>query len=272
MPELPEVETIRRGLRPVLVGRRIARVRVRRRDLRRPLPADFEARVAGRRVAEIGRRAKYLLFHLDDEQVVIAHLGMSGRLHTAEAGYRPQRHDHLLFDTGDGATVVYNDARRFGLMALCAGTALDRHPLLRHLGPDPLGNGFSGPVLGAAVADRRSPVKALLLDQAVVAGLGNIYACESLYRARVSPRRLGRHLGATRAERLVAAIRAVLEDALAAGGSSLRDYVSATGEAGYFQHAFRVYDREGEACDAGHPIRRIVQSGRSTFYCPQCQR
>ena len=272
MPELPEVETIRRGLEPLLEGRRIARVRVRRRDLRRPLAADFERRVTGRRVAAVARRAKYLLFHLDDGQAVIGHLGMSGRIAAARAADPPKRHDHVAFETDDGTLIVYNDARRFGLLEVCDGTALDRHPLLRHLGPDPLGNGFNGPALAAAAAGRRSPVKALLLDQTVVAGLGNIYACESLYRAGVSPRRLGANLGAARAERLAAAVRAVLADALAAGGSSLRDYVGASGELGYFQHAFRVYSREGAPCDAGHPVRRIVQGGRSTFYCPRCQR
>ena len=272
MPELPEVETVRRGLEPVLAGRRIARVTARRRDLRRPLPDDFERRLAGRRVIAIGRRAKYLLFMLDDGQAWIAHLGMSGRLAAAGAGRAPRPHDHVTIETEDGVAVVYNDARRFGLMTICDGAALDEHPLLRGLGPDPLGNGFGGPVLAAAAAGRRTPVKALLLDQRAVAGLGNIYACESLYRAGVSPRRLGRNLGPARAERLAAAIRAVLGDAIAAGGSSLRDYVQADGEQGYFQHEFRVYGREGEACAAGHPVRRIAQGGRSTFFCPRCQR
>lgn len=272
MPELPEVETVRRGLEPVLAGRRIARVTARRRDLRRPLPDDFESRLAGRRVIAISRRAKYLLFRLDDGQAWIAHLGMSGRLAAAGAGYAPRAHDHVTLETEDGVTVVYNDARRFGLMTLCDGAALGAHPLLRGLGPDPLGNGFGGPALAAAAAGRRTPVKAVLLDQRAVAGLGNIYACESLYRAGVSPRRLGRNLGAARAERLAAAIRAVLAEAIAAGGSSLRDYIRADGEPGYFQHEFRVYGREGEACAAGHTVRRIVQGGRSTFFCPRCQR
>ena len=272
MPELPEVETVRRGLAPVLVGRRIARVTVRRRDLRRPLPGDFERRVTGRRVTAIARRAKYLLFHLDDGQTVIGHLGMSGRLAAVAAGYRPCGHDHVLFETEDGAGAVYNDARRFGLMEICDRAALDDHVMLRRLGPDPLGDGFDGPALAAAAGGRRSPIKAILLDQAVVAGLGNIYVCESLYRARISPLRLGVDLGLRRARRLAAAIRAVLEEAIAAGGSSLRDYVQASGAPGYFQHAFRVYGREGAPCAAGHPIRRIAQSGRSTFYCPRCQR
>lgn len=272
MPELPEVETIRRGLAPLLEGRRLVRVTVRRRDLRRPVAADFERRVAGRRVVALARRAKYLLFHLDDGQAVIGHLGMSGRFAAKAADYRPHGHDHAVFETDDGTAVVYNDARRFGLMEACDGAALDGHPLLRRLGPDPLDAAFDGPALAAAAGRRGTPVKALLLDQTAVAGLGNIYACESLYRAGVSPRRLARNLGAARAGRLAGAIRAVLHEALAAGGSSLRDYATASGDPGYFQHRFRVYGREGEACAAGHVVRRIVQSGRSTFYCPRCQR
>lgn len=272
MPELPEVETIRRGLVPVLEGRRILRVCVRRRDLRRPLPADFEHRVSGRVVTGIARRAKYLLLHLDDGTTVVAHLGMSGRLKAVGTSYRSERHDHVLFEIEGGTFVVYNDARRFGLLTVCDRAAIDSHELLRRLGPDPLGNAFGGASLAAAVAGRSSPIKTLLLDQTVVAGLGNIYACESLYRAGISPRRLGRNIGAARAERLATAVRTVLREALAAGGSSLRDYVRTSGELGYFQHAFRVYDREGAPCAAGHRVRRIVQSGRSTFYCPQCQR
>lgn len=272
MPELPEVETVRRGLAPLLTGRRILRVRVRRRDLRRPLPEDFERRVAGRRVVEVARRAKYLLLHLDGGLCMIGHLGMSGRLFAARPGRPPERHDHIAFEIEGGAVAIFNDARRFGLFDLCDGAALDRHPLLRRLGPDPLGAEFGGPVLAAAAAGRRTPIKALLLDQAVVAGLGNIYVCESLFRAGVSPLRLARDLGLRRAARLAAAVRAVLEDALASGGSTLRDYVGASGDRGWFQHAFRVYGREGEPCGAGHAVRRIVQGGRSTFYCPRCQR
>ena len=272
MPELPEVETIRRGLAPLLEGRRLARVVVRRRDLRRPVAADFERRVAARRVVALARRAKYLLFHLDDDRIVLAHLGMSGRLVAKTAGYRPRGHDHIMFETDDGTAVVYNDPRRFGLMEACDAAALDNHPLLRRLGPDPLDAGFDGAALAAAAARRSAPVKALLLDQTAIAGLGNIYACESLHRAGVSPRRLARNLGAARAERLAGAIRAVLDDALAAGGSSLRDYATASGEPGYFQHRFQVYGRGGEACACGGTVRRIAQGGRSTFYCPRCQR
>jgi formamidopyrimidine-DNA glycosylase len=276
MPELPEVETVRRGLSPVLEGRRLARVTVHRGDLRRPLPIGFAEALEGRRVTGLARRAKYLLLHLDDGQTVIAHLGMSGRMFvTAPGDHKVAKHDHLLFETDDGVLVVFNDPRRFGLMDLASTDALDDHPLLAKLGPDPLGNRFSGPILSEAIEQRRSPIKALLLDQAVVAGLGNIYVCESLFRAGISPRRLGINIGAARAEALVEVIRAVLGEAIEAGGSSLRDYVQASGELGYFQHNFRVYGREGDLCPsgaAGHRVRRIAQSGRSTFFCPRCQR
>ena len=276
MPELPEVETVRRGLIPVLEGRRLARVTVRRGDLRRPLPKNFSAALEGRTITHLERRAKYLLLHLDDGRTVIGHLGMSGRMFVTSPGEQEiGKHDHLLFETDDGALVVFNDPRRFGLMVLAATDALDDHPLLAKLGPDPLGNQFNGPVLFAAIRHRRSPIKAVLLDQTVVAGLGNIYVCEALFRAGVSPRRLAVNVSAKRAERLVETIRAVLGEAIAAGGSSLRDYVQASGELGYFQHNFRVYGREGEACASGadgHVVRRLTQSGRSTFYCPGCQR
>ena len=276
MPELPEVETIRRGLLPVLEGRRFANVTVRRGDLRRPLPTDFADRLTGRRAIRIDRRAKYLLIHLDDGHTVIGHLGMSGRLNiTAADGYTPETHDHILFETDNGKLIVFNDTRRFGLMDLVETEKLDDHPLLEHLGPDPLGNHFNGPALGEAIAGRRSPIKALLLDQTVVAGLGNIYVCESLFRAGISPRRQGISIAQARVDRLSEVIRDVLDDAIRAGGSSLRDYVQASGELGYFQHNFQVYGREGEPCATGQPghmVRRIVQSNRSTFYCPKCQR
>ena len=276
MPELPEVETIRRGLAAKLEGRRLARVELRRPDLRIPFPPDFAARLVGRRVEHVGRRAKYLVVHLDDGTVLIAHLGMSGRMLVAPApAPEPGPHDHVLIETDDGTAVTYQDHRRFGLMTLCDEESLAAHPLLRDLGPEPLGNDFNGPRLSAALAGRRTPIKAALLDQKVVAGIGNIYACEALYRARISPRRLARSVAGARAERLVVAVRAVLEDAIAAGGSSLRDYVQADGELGYFQHAWAVYGREGEPCPdcaCGAAVRRIAQGGRSTFYCPARQR
>jgi len=278
MPELPEVETIRRGLAAVLEGRRIARVTVRRTDLRRPLPAGFAGRVEGRRITGIGRRAKYLLISLDDDTVLLAHLGMSGRM-VIENGAATRAahltHAHVSFEADDGTIVRFSDPRRFGLMDLVPAAALDSHVLLAGLGPEPTGNEFDGALLAARLAGKRTPVKAALLDQRVVAGLGNIYVCESLYRSGISPKRLAKTVQGERAERLAGAIRAVLADAIAAGGSSLRDHVSATGELGYFQHHFEVYDREGQpcpGCDCGKGVRRIVQSGRSSFYCAARQR
>ncbi len=272
MPELPEVETIVRGLRPQLEGRRLVRVTARRPDLRIPLPPRFVDRLRGRRVERLHRRAKYILADLDDGAVLIAHLGMSGQWLTRsrEAAGAPGAHDHVEFETDDGTLVTYRDPRRFGLMTLARGDELDEHPLLASLGLEPLGNAFSGPALSAALTGRRTPIKAALLDQRTVAGIGNIYACEALFRARISPKRLAASIPGARAERLAAAIRSVLGEAIAAGGSSLRDYVQATGELGYFQHSFQVYGREGErcpGCDCAAAIRRITQSGRSTFYC-----
>ncbi|MGQ9368145.1 bifunctional DNA-formamidopyrimidine glycosylase/DNA-(apurinic or apyrimidinic site) lyase [Azospirillum sp. ST 5-10] len=283
MPELPEVETVCRGLAPHLEGRLLVRVAQRRPDLRVPFPPRFAERLTGRRVEAVRRRAKYMLVHLDDGTVLIVHLGMSGRMIVAAppdaVPAEPGRHDHVVFETDAGTTVTFNDARRFGLMDLTDEQALAEHPLLARLGPEPLGNGFSGPVLAERLAGRMTPIKAALLDQAVVAGLGNIYVSEALFEARISPRRIAATVTGARAERLAAAVRAVLARAIAAGGSSLRDYRQASGELGYFQHQFAVYDREGLscpgcACDVARTggVRRIVQGGRSTFYCPQRQR
>jgi formamidopyrimidine-DNA glycosylase len=276
MPELPEVETVLRGLAPRLEGRRIAQLSVRCAELRRPLPARFAERLRGRLMRRLERRGKYLLFHLDDGHTLIGHLGMSGRLFIdATHAREPARHDHLLFETDDGTRFVFNDTRRFGLFDIAETAALDRHPLLRRLGPDPLGDAFDGATLGAALAGRKAAIKTLLLDQGVVAGIGNIYACESLFRARLSPRRKGASVAGARAERLAHAVKTVLNEAIAAGGSSLRDYVQASGEPGYFQHRFAVYRRDGEPCPTGaegHLVRRIVQGGRATFFCPRCQR
>lgn len=284
MPELPEVETVCRGLAPHLEGRVLARVAQRRPDLRFPFPPKFCERLTGRRVAAVRRRAKYILVHLDDGTVLIAHLGMSGRMmitpksHDGEAT-EPAAHDHVIFETDDGTTITFNDARRFGLMDLTDEAALSEHPLLRTLGPEPLGNEFSGPVLAERLAGRMSPIKAALLDQTVVAGLGNIYVSEALFHARLSPKRIAATVTGARAERLATAVRDVLARAIAAGGSSLKDYRQASGELGYFQHQFSVYDREGQpcpgcTCDVAKTggVRRIVQSGRSTFYCAQRQR
>ena len=276
MPELPEVETVCRGLRPKIEGRVLAGITQRRDDLRFPLPKDFAARLRGRRVDHIGRRAKYILIALDDGNVLMIHLGMSGRILIHDGNPPPPgRHDHVDFVTDEGCTIRYNDARRFGMMDLVARDALEGHRLLAGLGPEPLGNGFNEFVLAAALAGRRSPIKAALLDQRVVAGIGNIYACEALHRAGISPRRSAHTVQGKRAARLAAAIRDVLNSAIEAGGSSLRDYVQTSGELGYFQNSWRVYDREGEACrerGCGGAVRRIVQSGRSTFFCATHQR
>jgi len=275
MPELPEVETVCRGLAKVLEGRTLAEVVQRRKDLRFPLPPRFASRLTGRRVVSLRRRAKYILCDLDDGMSMLIHLGMSGRMFIeGSAGRPPDPHDHVVFRTDRGVVVTFNDARRFGMMDLAQTADIDRHKLLRDLGPEPLGNAFDGALLSSRLAGRKTPIKAALLDQRVVAGLGNIYVSEALYRAGISPRRLARTVAGARAERLAPAIRAVLGDAIAAGGSTLRDYVQANGELGYFQHAFRVYDREGmpcPACTGACRVRRIVQSGRSTYYCPTLQ-
>jgi formamidopyrimidine-DNA glycosylase len=276
MPELPEVETVARGLALSLAGRRVTRVLLNRADLRTKLPEDLARYLEGRRIERVARRAKYLLFHLDDGGVLLAHLGMSGRMVLGHADEAAQPHDHVVITVEDGTVLRFNDARRFGLLDYAASAeALARHPRLAHLGPEPLGNSFSGPVLAAALAGKATPIKAALLDQRVVAGLGNIYVAESLYWAGLSPRRRAGTVTDARAERLATAIRDVLERAISAGGSSLRDYVQASGELGYFQHHWAVYGKEGEpcpGCDCGKGISRIVQSGRSTFYCRKRQR
>jgi formamidopyrimidine-DNA glycosylase len=282
VPELPEVETVRRGLEPVVTGRMILRADVRRPDLRWPFPERMAERLAGRRVGALRRRSKYLLADLDGGETLIAHLGMSGRMllsgvtlgafhHALEA---PRPHDHVVLDFEGGARVTFNDARRFGAMDLWPTDALEAHRLLAGLGPEPLGNVFDAGVLARRLEGRATPVKAVLLDQKVVAGLGNIYVCEALWRAGVSPLRLARDVSARDAENLVAAIRAVLGEAIAAGGSSLRDHRQADGELGYFQHSFAVYGRVGEPCrkpGCDGTVARDVQSGRSSFHCPVCQ-
>lgn len=280
MPELPEVETIVRGLRPILEGRRLARIEQRCAALRFPLPENFVARLEGRRIRHIGRRAKYIMFHLDDGQVLLCHLGMSGRLLVSNGKTGPPgRHDHIILVTDAGGEVRFNDARRFGMMDLVEEARLGEHRLIAGLGPEPLGNDFNGPELARRLAGKRTSLKAALMDQRVVAGLGNIYVSESLFRAGLSPRRRAYTVGRGRAERLVRAIRDVLMKAIQAGGSSLRDYRQTSGELGYFQHDWAVYDRAGQACPgcACDPartggIRRIVQANRATFYCPTRQR
>lgn len=283
MPELPEVETVRRGLLDVLEGQRIARADIRRPDLRWPLPERMGARLTGARVTALRRRSKYLLADLDSGETLIIHLGMSGRIliSGAQVGQfhhdhpAPEKHDHVVLDLESGARITFNDARRFGAMDLAPTAALEDHWLLQSLGPEPLGNEFDEEYLVAAFEGRRTPAKAALLDQRIVAGLGNIYVCEALHRAGISPRRQARRIAAPRVRRLVPVIREVLGEAIEAGGSSLRDYRQADGELGYFQHTFRAYGREGGPCPTpgcGGTIARIVQSGRSTFYCPRCQR
>ncbi len=279
MPELPEVETVCRGLAPVLEGRRFLRVEVRRPDLRFPLPLDLSARLEGRRVERVARRAKYILVHLDDGTVLIAHLGMSGRFLIDDETVPPGRHDHVIFTVEGGSVVRFNDVRRFGMMDLTDQAGLAGHKLLAGLGPEPLSNDFNGPALAVALKGRNTPIKTALMDQKVVAGIGNIYACEALFHAGLSPRRKAATVQRGRAERLATAVRAVLSEAIAAGGSSLRDYVRPSGELGYFQHRWAVYGRAGEPCPGcdcapgpGEGVRRIVQSGRSTFFCAKRQR
>ncbi len=276
MPELPEVETVCRGLAPHLVGRRFAAVEQRIEKLRIPLPERFAERLIGRRVIEVGRRAKYILVHLDDGAVMLAHLGMTGRMVIyGDSPPAPARHDHVVFRTDAGDTIVFNDARRFGLITLTTAGELDSHPLLADLGVDPLDDALSGATLAPLLKGKKTPIKAALIDQRVIAGIGNIYASEILFRAGLSPRRSAHTVAGGRAERLARAIPAVLHEAIEAGGTSLRDYVQVSGELGYFQHRFAVYDREGErcpGCDCAGGIRRIVQSNRSTFYCPRRQR
>jgi len=288
MPELPEVETVRRGLAPAMEGARFAKVEVRRGDLRWPLPKGFAQRLDGKTVEGLGRRAKYLLADLSSGEVLLMHLGMSGSFRVgkdAKPGvYYHERskstaHDHIVFHMSNGATVTFNDPRRFGSMKLVPRAKLDQEPLLRSLGPEPLGNEFDAAMLAKASVGKKTSLKAALSDQRVVAGLGNIYVCEALFRARLSPKRRASTIADRhgkpneRAEGLVDAIKAVLGDAIEAGGSSLRDHRRADGSLGDFQHNFRVYDREGEPCrNCKGRIKRIVQVGRSTFYCPLCQK
>src|SRR3954468_3306117 len=279
MPELPEVETVRRGLVPRMVGHRIIRLTQRRKDLRVPLPARFASKVESRTVQAIDRRAKYLLIRLDDGQTLIVHLGMSGRmtLHDARsASEHPlERHDHVVFDMDDGWQVRFNDARRFGLMLLVATDAVEKHKAFKSLGPEPLDDSFDGGTLSARLKGRRTPIKAALLDQKTLVGVGNIYACEALYMSGISPRRSAHTVQGERADRLVAAIKKVLLRSIGDGGSTLRDHVQPGGELGYFQTRFKVYDRTGAVCptpSCGKVVRRLVQAGRSTFYCARCQR
>jgi len=277
MPELPEVETVRRALAARLVGRRLTRVEARRPDLRKALPRDLAGRLVGRKITGIERRAKYLLLNLDDGHALIVHLGMSGRMLLHRNPTPPGPHDHVILGADDGTLVYFNDARRFGLLTIADSRTLQRHPLLKDLGMEPLSRAFNAATLAAALRGRKTSIKTALLDQTVVAGLGNIYASEALFQAGISPRRRAGSLGAPRCERLTAAIKDVLERAIAAGGSTLRDHRQPDGELGYFQHDFAVYGRAGLRCPgcecgARSGVRRIVQGGRATFFCPHRQR
>ena len=287
MPELPEVETVRRGLEPVLAGARLARVTARRADLRFPFPDGFGQRLTGARIEALRRRGKYILAPLDRGETLIIHLGMTGRFviddprarrptgDFALAAPADPKHAHVVFETEAGAVVTYFDARRFGFMDLTADGAIDAHPRFAGMGPEPLGAAFDADYLAATFAGRRQAIKAVLLDQHVVAGLGNIYVNETLYRARISPFTAAGALTNRQRAAVVTTVRSVLDEAIEAGGSTLRDYANAEGAMGYFQHAFQVYGRAGEACrtaKCGGVVERAVQSGRSTFSCPRCQR
>jgi formamidopyrimidine-DNA glycosylase len=292
MPELPEVETVRRGLDPAMQGERFVKVEVRRGDLRWPLPKDFAQRLKGRTVTGLGRRAKYLLADLSSGDVLVMHLGMSGSFHVFQETEKPisryyherekhVAHDHVVFHMSSGAIVTFNDPRRFGSMKLVPRDKLDAEPLLSGLGPEPLGNAFDAAMLAQACKGKKTSLKAALLDQRVVAGLGNIYVCEALHRAHLSPQRMASTIADRaggpneRAQRLVEAIKAVLNAAIKDGGSSLRDHRLTDGDLGMFQHNFQAYDREGEPCrtkGCRGTVKRIVQNGRSTFYCPVCQK
>ncbi len=268
MPELPEVETTVRGLARVLEGRRIERVEARRPDLRRALPHDLGQRLTGARVTELRRRAKYGLIDTDRDDTLVFHLGMSGhwRIDPSDVG----KHDHFIIETDEGRRLALNDARRFGSLDLVRTGDLEEWPPFKALGPEPLD--IDARTLKRRLAGRSASIKTLLLDQRIVAGLGNIYVCEALHRAGIHPNRAGGSISLSRLERLVPAIHDVLEEAIAAGGSTLRDFAAPDGELGYFPKSFAVYDRESDACACGGTVRRIVQGGRSTFYCPRCQR
>ena len=282
MPELPEVETVRRGLSPVMAGRRLERVEQRRADLRFPFPDGFVQRLTGARVLSVGRRAKYLIMPLDRGDALVCHLGMSGRFDIDH--HRPgvfeqsvgddPKHEHVVFVTEDGVRVAFFDPRRFGYMGLVPTAQLADHPWFAGLGPEPLGADFDGPILLRAIKGKRQNIKVTLLDQRLVAGVGNIYACEALFAARIAPETPAGDLKPAQAERLAEAVKSVLAEAIEAGGSTLRDFAQTDGQLGYFQHRFKVYGREGQPCLNGckGTVARLVQAGRSTFYCPVCQK
>lgn len=278
MPELPEVETVLRGMAPVMEGRIVAEAKAWVPKLRVPIDPDFEQKLSGQRVTRMYRRSKYILMDFEDGTTAILHLGMSGRISIHASGTeKPDRlkHDHVTFLTDRDDLIVFNDARRFGLIVLCDTDTIEDHALIKDIGPEPLGNQFDVPLLEKALKKRKSPIKTTLLDQKLVAGLGNIYVCETLWRAGIHPARRADHVTSDEAAQLVPIIRDVLTEAIAAGGSTLKDYAQVSGELGYFQHRFSTYGREGEACLNTHcegTIERIVQSNRSSFFCPSCQK
>lgn len=286
MPELPEVETVMRGLEPVMLDAVVTKADIRRPNLRWPFPQNMAARLEGAKILGLRRRSKYILCDLSSQETLLIHLGMSGRMlieaddvkmpgHFYDKISPAEKHDHVVLDFDTGTRVKFNDARRFGSMDLLPTDTADRHPLLASLGPEPLGNDFHADLLRARFEGRRTPIKSALLDQKIIAGLGNIYVCEALWRSGISPKRLARNISAQKLDQLVPSIKDVLVEAIEAGGSSLKDHRQANGELGYFQHNFSVYGREGEPCRTDgcvSDIRRIVQSGRSSFYCPNCQR
>jgi formamidopyrimidine-DNA glycosylase len=281
MPELPEVETVRRGLAPAMEGKRILRVQTRRKDLRFPFPENFNQRIEGARMKHLGRRAKYLVGELSNGEALIMHLGMTGRFTVSgtkpgkfhHAAGEDEKHDHVVFEMQGGARVVFNDARRFGFMDLWPVDDLENYAPFSGMGPEPISNAFSGAYLAEAFKGKKTPVKSALLDQNVVAGLGNIYVCEALFRSGISPKKLAGAIRKDRLETLAVEVRKVIEEAIIAGGSTISDFRQSDGELGYFQHSFQVYDREGDPCVVcAKPVKRMVQSGRSTFYCAGCQR
>ena len=271
MPELPEVETVKRGLEPVLLGETIRKITLNRPDLRMPFPERLAERLEGKRCLNLRRRGKYIWMDVEGGETIVIHLGMSGSFTINPQNVKP--HDHFILETTTNNRIIYNDPRRFGMFFIVPTGEENTHPAFARMGPEPFANDFNADSLIAALKNKDTPIKTALLDQSVIAGIGNIYACEALYIAGISPLRKSRTIGHAKAERLVQALRTVLSDAIAAGGSSLRDHKQTDGTMGYFQHNFKVYDRAGHTCpETGGKIKRITQSGRSTFYCPQKQR
>jgi len=289
MPELPEVETVLRGLEPVMVNQKIRNAEIRRPNLRWPFPENMSQRLSGVKILRLHRRSKYILCDLDSGETLLIHLGMSGRMTISHAGkesedllgnfkYKPStpaKHDHVILDMQTGARISFNDARRFGAMDLINTKTLFDHKLIKSLGPEPLGNEFNAPYLQSKLKSKTASIKSAMLDQKIVSGLGNIYVCESLWRAGINPKRLSGKVSRNKIDVLVPIIRNVLTEAISAGGSSLKDHRQTNGDLGYFQHSFAVYGREGKKCDSANCselIKRIVQSGRSSFYCAKCQK